>query len=287
MADKKKTILMIYIKNLYIKKRNKAGRNSTGHITCRHRGGLLTKRFLLINFRRRIFNSIGYVIHLKKERVRSAFVALIFYGEFGIYEYILAAHKLQKGSLICCFDVNLRKTLEFSKYTKYSQVIFNLGNSYMLKTLKIGSNVFNLEKYPGQGGHFLRAAGTVGRLVQKITISFLKKIYVVVRLKSGKIFYLKGECHGVLGQASNTKHVEKKLGKSGTSRRLGCRPHVRGVAMNPVDHPHGGGEGKTSGGRSSVSPWGRLTKGKRTLALYKRVKSKKLIRKFIFGKGKV
>jgi len=111
------------------------------------------------------------------------------------------------------------------------------------------------------------------------------KIYVAIRVKSKKIFYLKGECSGVLGQASNFRHNKIFLKKAGVSRNKGFRPSVRGVAMNPVDHPHGGGEGKTSGGRISVSAWGKLTKGKKTLARYKKLRLKKYAKKLRFGKS--
>jgi len=168
---------------------------------------------------------------------------------------------------------------------KYAKYFSNLGNSFFLRNLKIGALIFNVERFPGNGGFLVRAAGTVAKVVQKISFGKLGRIYVAIRLKSGKIFYLKGECRATLGQSSNPMHRKKSLKKAGVFRRLGHRPAVRGVAMNPVDHPHGGGEGKTSGGRVSVSLWGKLTKGKRTVANYKRVRLKKFLKRMRYGRS--
>jgi len=230
-----------------------------------------------------MFNILGKVLLVQKETVRSAFIALVFYQRYGIYEYILAPHNIKKGSFVISFQKELaKKNSRF--WFKYAKYIFNLGNSFLLKDIKIGTLVYNVEKFPGNGGTVARAAGTSAKLVQKIAFGPFK-IYVAIRLKSGMIFYLKGECVAVIGQCSNPTHRKKFLKKAGISRRFGIRPSVRGVAMNPIDHPHGGGEGKTSGGRSSVSAWGKLAKGKRTLVRYKRLKLKKIIKKMRFGRS--
>jgi len=170
-------------------------------------------------------------------------------------------------------------------WCKYTKFRLNLGNSYLLKDFKIGVLVFNVEKFPGQGATLIRSAGMVAKIIQKILFS-VSKMFVAIRIRSsGKIFYLNGNCHGILGQSSNPKHKKISLRKAGISRNLGYRPSVRGVAMNPIDHPHGGGEGKTSGGRVSVSPWGKLTKGYRTRAHYKKERQKKIIKRMRYGRS--
>lgn len=273
---------MLYVKSLYRKVTEKAGRNSTGRITCRHRGGRVVKKYFLPNFRRRMFNVLGQIIKIKKESVRTAFVALVFYKKYGIYEYLIAPANVKVGSFVFATKDEISdKAIVWIKYQKYLK---NLGNSFFLKYFKIGSMVFNIEKFPGSGGVLMRAAGCFAKIIQKISLNYFK-IYVAIRAKSKKIFYLKGECSGALGQASNFKHNKVSLKKAGVARNKGCRPSVRGVAMNPVDHPHGGGEGKTSGGRISVSAWGKLTKGKKTLVRYKKLKLKKYAKKLRFGKS--
>jgi len=207
-------------------------------------------------------------------------VALVFYRKFGIYEYMLCPNNIMKGSFVVSFKDILTEKSSF--WVPLSKYYLNIGNSFLLQNFKIGSKVFNIEKFPGHGGTFLRAAGTVAKLIQKIIISSTR-IYIAVRVKSGKLFYIYGQCMATLGQCSNPQHKKKILKKAGTRRNLGWRPVVRGVAMNPIDHPHGGGEGKTSGGRSSVSRWGKLTKGKRTLPLHRRLKNKRVIKRICFG----
>jgi len=263
---------MIFVKFLLKNQRNKGGRNKTGRITVRHRGGKLTKHCLLLNFRRRVFNTIGEIVYIKPDTCRSSFIALVFYRKFGVYEYMLSPHGIKKGSFVIAFKKVLSETDVL--WFKLSKFYLNVGNSFLLQHIKIGSKVFNVEKFPGNGGSFFRAAGTLAKVIQKINVS-RNKIYVALRVKSGKIFYFNGLCIASLGQCSNPQHKKTNLKKAGINRNLGWRPSVRGVAMNPVDHPHGGGEGKTSGGRSSVSLWGKLTKGKKTLSLHKRLKKKR------------
>jgi large subunit ribosomal protein L2 len=273
---------MLFVKYLLKKRHYKAGRNSTGRIACRHHGGSLTKRFFLPNFRRRIYNTLGEVLSIRREHVRSGYIALVYYREYGVYEYILCPHKIKKGFFVVAFNSVIEKQTKI--WFTFAKQLVNLGNSFLLKNLKIGTRVFNIERFPGNGGKLVRAAGTSAKLLQKIVFG-LSKIYVTIGLKSGKIFYLKGECTATLGQCSNPEYNKKSLKKAGRARNLGIRPSVRGVAMNPIDHPHGGGEGKTSGGRTSVSLWGKLTKGGRTLVLHKRKKMKRHIQRMRFGRA--
>jgi len=271
---------MVFVKYLIKNRKNSGGRNSTGRITVRHRGGSFAKCFVLVNFRRRIFNTVGKVIAIEKDPVRTSFVSLVFYRKYGTYEYLLCPHNLRVGSFVMSFKQRIIKQqgvwLNFSKY------VSNLGNSLLLQNFKIGSKVFNVEKFPGQGGSFLRSAGTFAKIIQKIELG-ITRTYIALRMKTGKLFYIHGFCMATLGQCSNPKHKDKSLKKAGTNRNLGWRPSVRGVAMNPIDHPHGGGEGKTSGGRSSVSPWGKLTKGNRTTPKFKRLRRKRYIKRIRFG----
>lgn len=260
-----------------IKKRfYKAGR-SAGRIACRHKGGSTVKRYLKINFGKRLFNVLGQVLSIVKDPIRSAFVSLIFYKTFGVFEYILCPHNVGVGDFVLASNT---KNSQFA--VKFSRFFLNLGNSFFLQDLKIGLHVFNIERQPGMGGSLMRAAGTAARLIQKIKVT-ATKTFVAVRFKTGHVFYLNGACLATIGQCSNVKHRKLNFKKAGILRNIGIRPSVRGVAMNPVDHPHGGGEGKTSGGRSSVSPWGKLTKGKKTLTRSKRLKRNRVIKRMRFG----
>lgn len=264
------------LKVLFHKRLYKAGR-SAGRIACNHRGGSRVKRFLNVNFFKRIFNVLGQIVSIIKDPIRSGFVALVFYKVFGIFEYILCPHSIKVGDFILASN---SKNSLFS--VKFSRFFLNIGNSFFLQDLKIGSHVFNIERKPGMGGVLMRAAGTTARLVQKIQVG-ANKLYAAIRLRTGHVFYLQGRCLATLGQCSNVSHSKTNLKKAGMVRRIGFRPVVRGVAMNPIDHPHGGGEGKTSGGRSSVSPWGKLTKGKKTVTKAKRLKQKSFVRRMRFG----
>lgn len=271
---------MVFVKYLKKTRKKSGGRNSTGHITVRHRGGGFSKHFWFVNFRRRLFNTLGEVLSIEKDTIRTAFIALIFYQKFGIFEYILSPHSLKIGAFVLAMkqQIDKRKRIWFilSKY------ISNIGNSLLLKDFKIGSKIFNIEKFPGQGASFLRSAGTFAKVIQKIVLSSTR-IFVALRTKIGKVFYLHGFCMATLGQGSNPNHKNINLKKAGRRRNLGWRPCIRGVAMNPIDHPHGGGEGKTSGGRSSVSPWGKLTKGKHTVSKFKRLRYLRYIQRIKFG----
>lgn len=247
--DKKK-LLSKNLKPTIIKKLafgliNKAGRNHSGQITSYHRGGGNKKKYKIIDFKR-LLELIGIVKRIEYSSTRSSFVALICYWT-GILSYIIAPHKLKVGDPI----ITLRE--------KKDQTLYNLklkyGYSVLLKNIPIGSFLHNIEIKPLKGGQLLRAAGMYAILLK------LYNNFAYIRLKTGEFRYIPINCIATLGQVSNIDHRFVKIGKAGANRWRNRRPTVRGVAMNPVDHPHGG---RTSGGRPSVHFKGVLTKGKLT-----------------------
>jgi large subunit ribosomal protein L2 len=217
------------------------GRNNHGHMTSRHRGGGHKRRYRLIDFRRQKFDVPATVERLEYDPNRSAFIALIKY-EDGEQSYILAPQRLQAGD----------------KIVAGTRADIKPGNALPLESIPVGTIVHNVEMVPGRGGQIARAAGTYVQLIGK------DAGYAQLRLHSGEMRMVLGKCIATIGAVSNPDHQNQNIGKAGRNRWKGKRPHVRGVAMNPVDHPHGGGEGKTSGGRHPVSPWGKPTKGKKT-----------------------
>ena len=218
------------------------GRNNHGRITARHRGGGHKRSYRIIDFRRNRKEMPAKVVRLEYDPNRTAFIALIEY-EDGELSYILAPQRLQAGDTVMASD---------------SQLDVKPGNAMPLSVMPIGTIIHNVEMKPGKGGQIARAAGTYAQLVGR------DAGYAMLRLKSGEVRMVRAECMATVGAVSNPDHMNINLGKAGRSRWLGRRPHTRGVAMNPVDHPHGGGEGKTSGGRHPVTPWGKPTKGART-----------------------
>lgn len=228
------------------------GRNNKGRISSYHRGGGCKRKYRLIDFKRGLFNILGLVLNLERDPYRSANIALILYKN-GVFSYIVAPSGLQRGDLI------------LSSSNKY--ISYGIGNSMPLRLLSTGLSLYNLEFKLGMGGQLSRSAGSFSVLLGQISINF-QKTKCLVKFKSGEEYFLSSSCLCSLGVVSNINHKYTIWGKAGKSRRLGFRPHVRGVAMNPVDHPHGGGEGKTSGGRCSVSFSGILSKGKPTRRLY-------------------
>ena len=217
------------------------GRNNRGRITTRHIGGGHKQSYRLIDFKRKKLDATGEVLRLEYDPNRSCFIALIKY-EDGEHAYILAPQKLAAGDHVVSAD----------------QVDVKPGNAAPLFSLPVGTLIHNIELQEGRGGQMVRAAGGFAQIVGR------DKGYAQVRLKSGEIRMVPGACKASVGTLSNPDNKNKKLGKAGRKRWLGVRPTVRGVAMNPIDHPHGGGEGKTAGGRHPVSPWGKPTKGKKT-----------------------
>ena len=217
------------------------GRNNTGRITSWNRGGGHKRRYRAIDFKRRRFDAPATVERLEYDPNRSAFIALIRY-EDGELSYILAPQRLQPGS----------------KVVSGERVDIVPGNAMPMKNIPVGTIIHNIEMKPEKGGQIARAAGSYAQLVGK------DAGYALLRLSSGEQRMVRSECMATIGAVSNPDHQNINLGKAGRNRWKGRRPVVRGVAMNPVDHPHGGGEGRTSGGRHPVTPWGVPTKGKRT-----------------------
>jgi large subunit ribosomal protein L2 len=221
--------------------RSQGGRNSTGRVTVRFRGGGHKRRYRIIDFKRDKFDMPATVERLEYDPNRSAFIALVRYGD-GHLAYILAPQRLAAGDQVVAGQ----------------RVDIKPGNALPLKNIPVGTVVHNVEMKPGKGGQLARSAGTYVQLVGK------DQGYAQLRLSSGELRLVRGECLATIGAVSNPDQQNVHLGKAGRSRWLGRRPHVRGVAMNPIDHPHGGGEGRTSGGRHPVTPWGKPTKGKKT-----------------------
>ncbi|MEA1938477.1 MAG: 50S ribosomal protein L2 [Pseudomonadota bacterium] len=219
----------------------KGGRNNDGHITCRHRGGGAKRKYRIIDFKRRKFDVPATVERLEYDPNRTAFIALVKY-EDGELSYILAPQRLKEGDTIIAGE----------------KVDVKPGNAMPLKSIPVGTIVHNIEIKPGKGGQIARSAGTYVQLVGR------DAGYAQIKLTSGELRVVRGECMATIGAVSNPDQANINLGKAGRKRWLGKRPHVRGVVMNPVDHPHGGGEGRTSGGRHPVTPWGKPTKGHRT-----------------------
>ena len=219
------------------------GRNNTGRITARRRGGGHKRSYRMIDFKRTKFDMVATVERLEYDPNRSAFIALIKY-EDGELSYILAPQRLGVGDQV----------------VSGQQTDVKPGNAMPLSSIPIGTIVHNIELKPGKGGQIARSAGTFAQLVGR------DGAYAIIRLTSGEQRLVLGACLATIGAVSNPDQANIKLAKAGRSRWLGKRPSVRGVAMNPVDHPHGGGEGKTSGGRHPVTPGGKPTRGRRTRA---------------------
>ena len=220
----------------------KGGRNNMGHITVRHKSAGHKKTFRAIDFKRNKFDIEANVERIEYDPNRSAFIALLKYTD-GIFSYIVAPHKLAVGDKVI---------------SSKSLTDIKTGNAMPLAVIPIGSIIHNIELKPGTGGSVARSAGTYGQLVGK------DGGYGLVKLQSGEIRLFLLDCMATIGSVSNVDNKNTTIGKAGRSRWLGIRPTVRGVAMNPVDHPHGGGEGRTSGGRHPVSPTGKSAKGKIT-----------------------
>ena len=229
------------IKALTEGKKRSGGRNNAGRISNRHRGGGHKKRYRVIDFKRRKFDIEATVERLEYDPNRTAFIALIKYDD-GELAYILAPQRLGPGDKVISGD----------------RVDVQPGNAMPLANIPVGTIVHNVEMKPGRGGQIARSAGTYVQLIGK------DSGYAQLRLGSGEVRMVPEQCMASIGAVSNSDQQNINLGKAGRKRWLGRRPVVRGVAMNPVDHPHGGGEGRTSGGRHPVTPWGKPTKGART-----------------------
>lgn len=223
------------------KKSRNGGRNNDGRITTRHVGGGHKQHYRLIDFKRNKDNITGTVERLEYDPNRSAHIALICYTD-GERRYIIAPRNLNAGDTIVSGE----------------RAPIRVGNALPMRNIPVGSTVHNIELKPGKGAQIARSAGAYAQIVAR------EGKYVTLRLRSGETRKVLSEGRATIGQVGNSEHMLRSLGKAGAMRWRGVRPTVRGVAMNPVDHPHGGGEGRTSGGRHPVSPWGTPTKGKKT-----------------------
>ncbi|QHQ33800.1 50S ribosomal protein L2 [Algicella marina] len=219
----------------------KAGRNNTGRITMRRRGGGAKRLYRIVDFKRRKMDVTATVERIEYDPNRTAFIALIRYTD-NEQAYILAPQRLAVGDQVVASQ----------------KADVKPGNAMPFIGMPIGTIVHNIELKPGKGGQIARSAGTYAQFVGR------DGGYAQVRLSSGELRLVRQECMATVGAVSNPDHSNQNLGKAGRNRHKGIRPSVRGVVMNPIDHPHGGGEGRTSGGRHPVTPWGKPTKGART-----------------------
>jgi large subunit ribosomal protein L2 len=229
------------VKNLTEGKKKTGGRNNTGRITGPHRGGGHKQRYRLVDFKRRKFDVPATVERLEYDPNRSGFIALVRYSD-GELSYILAPQRLKVGDSV----------------VSGQRVDVKPGNAMPLGNMPVGTIIHNIELKIGKGGQLARSAGTFAQLVGK------DSGYAQVKLSSGELRMIHAECMATIGAVSNPDQQNVNYGKAGRMRWMGYKPVTRGVAMNPIDHPHGGGEGRTSGGRHPVTPWGKPTKGKKT-----------------------
>ena len=228
-------------KPLLDRQRRTGGRDSRGQIAVRHQGGGHKRRYRIVDFRRDKIGIPAKVERIEYDPNRSANIALVCYAD-GERRYILAPLGLRTGQTVLASP----------------QADIQPGNALPMSQIPLGTTLHNVELRPGKGGQLCRAAGTGAQLVAR------EEGYALLRLPSGEMRRALERCYASVGQVGNLDHENVSIGKAGRSRWLGIRPTVRGVAMNPVDHPHGGGEGKTSGGRHPVTPWGQSTKGHKT-----------------------
>jgi large subunit ribosomal protein L2 len=228
-------------KSLVVMKRRINGRNNQGQITMRRRGGGTRKKYRIVDFRRDKDNIPGSVAAIEYDPNRSARIALVHYAD-GEKRYIIAPNGIKVGQTVM----------------SGTQPEYEVGNTMPLANIPLGANVHNVEMTPGGGAKIARSAGNGCQLLAK------EGRYVALRLPSGEMRRVLSECRATVGVVGNEEHQNINIGKAGRARWMGRRPKVRGVVMNPVDHPHGGGEGRTSGGRHPVTPWGKPTKGYKT-----------------------
>jgi large subunit ribosomal protein L2 len=217
------------------------GRGGNGRVAVRFRGGGAKRLYRIIDFKRRKWDAPGVVERLEYDPNRTAFIALVNYAD-GEKVYILAPQRLRAGDQVVAGE----------------KVDVKPGNAMPLRSMPIGTIIHNVEMKPEKGGQLARSAGAYAQLVGR------DAGYAQIRLGSGELRMVLDGCMASVGAVSNPDHMNENLGKAGRVRHMGWRPHVRGVAMNPIDHPHGGGEGRTSGGRHPVTPWGKPTKGRKT-----------------------
>ena len=241
-------------RKLVAKLTKNGGRNNLGRITCRHHGGGHKRRYRIIDFRRNKVGIPGRVVSVEYDPNRTCRIALVCYAD-GEKRYILCPDGLEVGlEVISSAHADIK-----------------VGNCLKLKYIPLGTEIHNVEMHPGKGGQLVRSAGVAAQLMAR------EGNYALVRLPSGELRKIHVECRATIGRVGLSDHSNVSLGKAGRKRWLGVRPSVRGVVMNPVDHPHGGGEGRTSGGRHPVTPWGIPTKGKKTR--HNKVSSKFIVKR--------
>jgi len=256
LVDKKNLWKGKPFKSLTIGKHSTGGRNNLGRITSRHKGAGHKNKYRMVDFYRKKDDVTAIVERIEYDPNRSAYVALIKY-EDGIINYIIAPNKINIGD----------------KIVSGRNKEINIGNCMPLSDIPAGTNIHNVELTPNGGGKLVRSAGSAAQ------ISGVDDNYCIIKLGSGEIRKIINTARATIGVVSNSDHQNIKIGKAGRNRWKGIRPQTRGVAMNPVDHPHGGGEGKTAGGRHPVSPWGQSAKGLKT-------RSNKRTNKFIISRKK-
>jgi large subunit ribosomal protein L2 len=229
------------VKSLTEGLKKKGGRNNLGRVTVRHQGGGAKQRYRVIDFKRRKWDVPATIERLEYDPNRTAFIALLKYND-GEQAYIIAPQRVAAGDVIVAGE----------------NVDIKPGNALPLKSIPVGTIIHNVEMKPLKGGQMARSAGSYAQLVGRA------EGYAQIKLGSGEVRLVPEGCMATIGAVSNPDNFNVVLGKAGRKRHMGIRPTVRGVAMNPVDHPHGGGEGKTSGGRHPVTPWGKKTRGPKT-----------------------
>ena len=229
-------------KKLLVALKKSGGRNNLGRITIRFRGGGHKRKYRLIDFKRNKFDIPGAIESIEYDPNRTTRIALVKYAD-GERRYILAPLGMKVGD---------------SVISASNEAEILPGNSLILKKIPVGTNIHNIELYEGRGGQIARTAGSQALLMAK------EGDYALIKMPSGELRNIKLSCRATIGQLGNVEHGNIKIGKAGRNRWVGKRPHVRGTVMNPIDHPHGGGEGKTKGGRIPVTPWGKPTKGYKT-----------------------
>ena len=228
-------------RSLLVPKHRTGGRNSYGRKTARHKGGGHKQRYRLVDFRRVKDGVPASVAAIEYDPNRTAHIALVCYAD-GERAYIIAPRGLEVGATI----------------QSGSEAPIRAGNTLPIRNIPVGSTIHCIELRPGKGAQIARSAGTSATLLAR------EGTYAQVRMRSGEVRKIHIECRATIGEVANEEHSLRQLGKAGVKRWMGIRPTVRGVAMNPIDHPHGGGEGRTGEGRAAVDPWGNLTKGYRT-----------------------
>jgi large subunit ribosomal protein L2 len=222
-------------------KKKTGGRNNLGRITSGNIGGGHKQRYRIIDWKRDKFDVEGTIVRLEYDPNRTAFLALVEYKD-GEKRYIIAPQRLSAGDKVIAGE----------------RADIKPGNAMRLRSMPVGTIIHNIEMKPGKGAQMARSAGAYAQLVGR------DQGYAQIKLTSGELRVVRSDCMATVGAVSNPDHMNQVLGKAGRNRWKGRKPHVRGVVMNPIDHPHGGGEGRTSGGRHPVTPWGKPTKGKKT-----------------------